>query len=417
MKARIVRNKYLVVGLAIGLIIAIGAGLVVSMAVTGAGNTKGQAHKVTGQSVTAVKAAPRASSPAPAQAPAQKTGQVASQPAPTAAGEAVAYLQGPPKDDGFVRRGDIYIANLDGSGERQITTSGDVTDFRPSPSGNKIAFLKTRNTGEYDGPPQFVLGVFLMNADGTNLRQLPFEGSSQYCAAPVFDPNEKYLYIARKGDVAKDPQFDSEASYTLVFERYDIDANTVEPVYPRAGMFPETHVSSLCLNPGGTELYFTLVGSQWPGSEVPVLNLGRPATEAPFMAERQGNPGYTGFSLMSFSKNGDYVSYNRDVAEPATDPSQGPILKRYSCLRPVSGGTETVINESEAGHPYAQGAISRLEFSGSDAATYFFSKVTGAGSHSNNDIEFYKGSINNTGQEPTGLHVNCMDAIWHLIKI
>lgn len=62
---------------------------------------------------------------------------------------------------------DIYVANVDGSNERRLTTSPDA-DTTPtwSPSGNQIAFTSDRFSPAH---PQ----LFIMNADGTGVQRLP----------------------------------------------------------------------------------------------------------------------------------------------------------------------------------------------------------------------------------------------------
>ena len=63
----------------------------------------------------------------------------------------------------FVRSGDIWIVNTDGSGQRQLTSTAD-SDRRPcwSPDGRQIAFLR--------GGKQ----VWVMDADGTHGRRVRF---------------------------------------------------------------------------------------------------------------------------------------------------------------------------------------------------------------------------------------------------
>ena len=70
---------------------------------------------------------------------------------------------GAPEQLAFERDGDIWIANADGSAQRQLTSTAAV-DSQPawSPNGRRIAFLR--------GTRQ----VWLMNADGSGARRVPF---------------------------------------------------------------------------------------------------------------------------------------------------------------------------------------------------------------------------------------------------
>jgi hypothetical protein len=54
-----------------------------------------------------------------------------------------------PKSISFIRNGDIWTANLDGSNEKQITNNGNVWDYRWIPNTNKIIYYtisRTNNT-------------------------------------------------------------------------------------------------------------------------------------------------------------------------------------------------------------------------------------------------------------------------------
>ena len=77
----------------------------------------------------------------------------------------------------FVRDGDIYIMNADGSGVRRLTTSSR-REGQPawSPDGRTIAFIRAGIGEEFDVCQN---EIWLMDADGGNQRRIPFELSPQ----------------------------------------------------------------------------------------------------------------------------------------------------------------------------------------------------------------------------------------------
>jgi len=60
---------------------------------------------------------------------------------------------------------DIYVMNLDGTGLRRLTSSGNNGDPVWSPDGTKISFGSDREGGAK-------LNIFVMNADGSDVMQL-----------------------------------------------------------------------------------------------------------------------------------------------------------------------------------------------------------------------------------------------------
>jgi len=84
----------------------------------------------------------------------------ARQPAPSPDGSHIAFVR-----DGTSGNADIFVANRDGSGIRQLTFDGQIDD-QPvwSPDGLRIAFRSQRNAGYND--------IWIINADGTGLQRL-----------------------------------------------------------------------------------------------------------------------------------------------------------------------------------------------------------------------------------------------------
>lgn len=66
---------------------------------------------------------------------------------------------------------DLYLSNIDGSGERSLLVDAAWDDFRPdwSPDGTKILFSRAVPNGTGQG------NLFVINADGSGLRQITNE--------------------------------------------------------------------------------------------------------------------------------------------------------------------------------------------------------------------------------------------------
>ncbi|HSS21428.1 MAG TPA: DUF5050 domain-containing protein [Pyrinomonadaceae bacterium] len=91
-------------------------------------------------------------------------------------------------------KSDIFVMNADGTGVRQLTTDA-ANDSSPawSPNGKQIAFISDRDGGEHD------LQVYLMRADGSEQRRLVKSATHDY--DPQWSPDGKRIvYYAEKGD-------------------------------------------------------------------------------------------------------------------------------------------------------------------------------------------------------------------------
>ncbi len=105
---------------------------------------------------------------------------------------------------------DLYVANADGSGLRQVTnTPGYDGGAFFTQDCKRILWRASRPTGEALADYQRLLGqqlvrpsaldLFLMDIDGTNVRQLTFDGKGRF--APYMHPdNTRLLYVSNKGD-------------------------------------------------------------------------------------------------------------------------------------------------------------------------------------------------------------------------
>lgn len=84
----------------------------------------------------------------------------------------------------FVRNGDIFSINLDGTALRRLTHSGRAAGPRWSPGGKLLAYLDHGN-------------LWIMNADGSHKRQITRAAPTFTDSRPTWSPNGRYLAFVR----------------------------------------------------------------------------------------------------------------------------------------------------------------------------------------------------------------------------
>jgi TolB protein len=85
---------------------------------------------------------------------------------------------------------ELFIANVDGTDKRQITTLGNA-NWAPffHPSGEKIIF-----SSNHLSERGFPFNLYMINVDGTGLEQITFDDT--FDSFPMFSNNGKYLVFA-----------------------------------------------------------------------------------------------------------------------------------------------------------------------------------------------------------------------------
>lgn len=100
---------------------------------------------------------------------------------------------------------EIFVMNADGSEKRQVTANG-ASNFAPyfHPDGKRIIFssnISSRKNGK--GRPSFHL--YMINEDGTELMQLTFEG--HFNSFPIFSPDGTKLVWASDRNATEPHEF------------------------------------------------------------------------------------------------------------------------------------------------------------------------------------------------------------------
>src|SRR3954454_24921133 len=107
----------------------------------------------------------------------------------------------------FVRAGDLWTMNPDGSGQTQITSgAGDDAEPNWSPDGQRIVFASNRDEPGPDcvaGPFRCHYDIFTINANGSGLTKLTNRPGKQDIS-PVFSPDGRKIAWTGDGPVASD---------------------------------------------------------------------------------------------------------------------------------------------------------------------------------------------------------------------
>lgn len=140
---------------------------------------------------------------------------------------------------------DLYVMNADGSDQTRLTnTLGYDGGAFFSSDGSMICFRASRPKGEEaekkykellarDLVKPTALEIFVMNADGSNIRQVTRNGAANFC--PFFDPSGKKLIFASN---LSDPKGRSRNAFDIY--RINLDGSGEERItfHPEFDAFP-----------------------------------------------------------------------------------------------------------------------------------------------------------------------------------
>src|SRR5918995_446111 len=187
---------------------------------------------------------------------------------------------GDPETTDFSSDREIYRMDANGTNETQLTDTTSVSsDEQPSisPDGTKIAFASNQHY-RFFGDPQNadLLDIYVMNADGTNVRRLTFDAAATYpldtqSQNPAWSPDgTRIAYESTRGfegkgeifvmnadgsgepiNVSNDPSWDTDPAWspdgtqiTFTSERagqrdiWVVDAPVPSPTAPAAALLP-----------------------------------------------------------------------------------------------------------------------------------------------------------------------------------
>jgi TolB protein len=247
----------------------------------------------------------------------------------------------------FVNRGlpdervDLFVVAADGRALRNLTratcTGLCLANEEPawSPDGKRIAFSRTIGPLPSNGGPAPIVGIFLMNADGTHVRQLsqrkPNSGTEDH--APSWSPDSKRVAFMRANNTAK-PQ---GASAVWVMSADGTHAGVLRNISHRwpGGGAP-------AWSPDGTRILYST--SCWFG------DCGQPRTGAQLFTIRPDGTGFRQLTHLSgnvgaarWSPDGKKIVFARNArvrlaADVYTANANGAGLRRLTRAPELAAG-------------------------------------------------------------------------------
>jgi Tol biopolymer transport system component len=94
----------------------------------------------------------------------------------------------------------VCVMNTDGTGKQRLTTGLTTTDPAWSPDGRQIAFTRNEDVGEFTTFTDD--DVFVMDANGDNVRQLTPEVDGRSSSQPSWSPDRRTIVYVRGPSIA-----------------------------------------------------------------------------------------------------------------------------------------------------------------------------------------------------------------------
>jgi hypothetical protein len=206
---------------------------------------------------------------------------------PSPDGTRVAFTIATYQDGWSMLDGDIYVANVDGSALRRLTTAPELDDQAAwSPDGRRIVF-RSHRTGDWD--------IWVMNADGsgqTNLmdNQLPARGTEH---TPAWSPDGSRIVYASDID---------NFSYSKLWTMRP-DGSDKRPLLPSS--MPTFDIDrEPSWSPNGSSVAFRRIASNGAGSDIMIANIATGAVTRIAMDGVQAMPAWSpDGTLLAFTSN------------------------------------------------------------------------------------------------------------------
>jgi len=181
----------------------------------------------------------------------------------------------------FSRGGNIWIMNLDGSGQRQLTASGMDDNAKMSLDGSKIVFDSRRDRIPYpliQGGAPFAVGwmefmpqVYVMDPNGQNQVRLT-QSEQGYCSDPSFFPDNQSVVFHREYG------WHDEYYYKTSLSVVDIGSHAVKDVATRDEEDPDNSFNTPSVTIDGLAIISSPLGSQAVGCSIERTDLTTGAT-------------------------------------------------------------------------------------------------------------------------------------------
>lgn len=253
--------------------------------------------------------------------------------------EAAAFDPGShtPQTIAFVRKGNIWIARLDGSGQRQLTTSGQDTHPALSPSGKEVAFCRRTEKEIY---PDTGFGqLFMVETKGGTPRKVRFEGVLA-AEDPAFSPDGKSLLFVGLSELRRaGKKGELQAFATMSITIGEIRTGKCRPVMQRKNaMLDAGYIySNPAFSPNGKSILWQESGSDVSGGFAIIDLNGKRLFRYPLKGSDS-----TPYWRPALSPEGHRILCYSPATTEAAEDTIHLINRRTQRRSPVTSGTNPV---------------------------------------------------------------------------